>query len=126
MQLQKIKFVVAVVGAICAAILAALIIAVQTPLNNTHSIYSILGSFFVYLPFCIAGELLFGLPIFLILTKFKITQWWIWLPLSATLGLFIGLLFGGRSIQDFEIFAVAIFASIASAAIFRLALIFQK
>ena len=126
MQLQKIRFVITFAGAIFAAIIAALIIAIQTPLNNTHSIYSILGSFFVYLPFCIAGEFLLGLPIFLILVKFKITQWWIWLPLSATLGIFIGLLFGGRSIQDFEIFLVAIFASIASALIFRLTLIFQK
>ena len=126
MQLRKVDFVVAVLGAIVAAILAAIAFATLTPLNDTRSAAVLLGSLVVYLPFCLIGELLIGLPIFLAMLKMNMVRWWIWLPLSFVLGIALGVFMGGVPGRDVGTFVATLSVAFVSAAVFRLALVMSK
>lgn len=122
MQLRKVDFVFSVLGAIVAAIAFATL----TPLNATHSASVLLGSLIVYLPFCLAGELLLGLPIFLAMLKMNMVRWWIWLPLSFVLGIALGVFIGGVPGRDVGTFIATVSVSFVSAVAFRLTLVMSK
>lgn len=126
MQLRKVDVVVAVLGAVVAATLAAIAFAILTPLNETRSASVLLGSLVVYFPFCLIGELLIGLPIFLAMLRMDLVRWWIWLPLSFVLGIALGVFIGGVPNRDGETFIVALSISFISAMVFRLALVMSK
>jgi hypothetical protein len=120
MQLRKIDFAVAAVGAVTAAIFSALVLAVLTPLRDSHSVAVVLGSIFVYLPFCLIGEFAAGFPAFLAMLKMNLIRWWIWLPLSIALGAALYLLVGGADSDDRTSLVVMQLVSLISVASFRL------
>jgi len=120
MQLRKIDFAATGVGAVTAAILSAIILAILTPLTDTRSAAAMLGSFFVYLPFCLIGAFAVGFPIFLAMLKMNLIRWWIWLPLSFALGGALDLLVGGARGQDHASLVAMLSVSFISAVSFRL------
>ncbi|GJI93776.1 hypothetical protein RugamoR57_04940 [Duganella caerulea] len=109
-----------------AAALSATAFALLTPLNDTGSAATMLGSLLVYLPFCLIGEVLIGLPIFLAMLKLNMIRWWIWLPLSLVLGLLLGLLMGGVPSRDGKTFIATLSVAVFSAVAFRLVLAMSK
>jgi CDP-diglyceride synthetase len=122
MYLRKIDFVVAGSGAILAAILSAITLAILTPLNEMRGASVVLGSLFVYLPFCLLGAFFIGLPIFVALLKMNLIQWWIWVPLSLVLGVGLDYLFGDVPGQSAPSLIAALSVPFISAAAFRLVL----
>jgi uncharacterized membrane protein HdeD (DUF308 family) len=126
MQLRKSDFLIALRGSIMAAAVAAVALAILTPLDDTGSASVLLGSLFVYIPFCLTGELLIGLPMFLVLQKMHMVRWWVWLPLSLVLGIALGVLVGGNPNRDARTFTATLSVAIISAVVFRLALVKSK
>lgn len=123
MQLRKVDLIAAMLGAIVAASLAAFVFAALTPLTNTQSASVMWGSLIVYIPFCLIGEVLLGLPIFLALLKMNMVRWWIWIPLSFLLGVILGVFVGGVPGRDSATFIATLTVSFISAVAFRLALV---
>jgi hypothetical protein len=119
MQLHKIDFKVAALGAILAASLSAIALAILTPLNDTRSAAVMLGSLFVFLPFCLFGAFVVGLPIFVVLLKMNLIRWWVWVPLSLALGAGLAVLFGYTPDRDHTSLVAALSVAFLSAAAFR-------
>jgi hypothetical protein len=119
MQLHKIDFAVAALGAIVAAIFSAATLAVLTPLNDTRSTFVVLGSLVVFLPFCLFGAFVVGLPIFLVLLKMNLIRWWVWVPISLTFGAGLAVLFGDAPDRDHTSLVAALSVAFLSAAAFR-------
>lgn len=120
MQLRKIDFTVAAVGAITAAILSAIALAILTPLTDARSAAAALGSLFVYLPFCLIGAFAVGFPAFLGMLKMNLIRWWIWLPLSIALGGVLYFLVGGTNSEDHMLLWAMLSVGFISVVSFRL------
>jgi hypothetical protein len=112
--------IVVSLGTVAAALLAATTIALLAPLNETGTLSVAWGSFLVYFPFCLAGEVLIGVPIFFLLLRARLVHWWIWLPASIALGVAIGFLMGGVPARDILTFITSISVAFVSAVTFRL------
>lgn len=119
MQLHKIDFVVAGLGAIVAATFSAVALAILTPLNDTRSASVVLGSIVVFLPFCLFGAFIVGVPMFLVLLKLNLIRWWVWVPLSLALGAGLAVLFGDAPDGDHTSLVAAFSVAFLSAAAFR-------
>ena len=122
MQLHKVSITGAVLGSFVAAMLSAISFAILTPLNETRTISAMLASLFVYVPYCLYGEALIGLPIFLAMLKMNAVRWWLWLPLSFGLGMALGVLAGNDPSRDVTPFIATVSVSVISALVLRLTL----
>lgn len=108
--------------AIIASFLASLLIATTATVMllldhewNRNSSYSVS---FAYWYFSFFVNLFLGTPIFIVLVKFKLVRWWVWIPLGAIAGMFIGYIFYG-GISNFR---QTIILALVSAAVFRITL----
>jgi hypothetical protein len=119
MQLHKIDFKVAALGAILAASFSAITLAILTPLNDVRSAAVVIGSLFVFLPFCLFGAFAVGLPIFVVLLRMNLIRWWVWVPLSLALGTGLAVVFGYTPDHDHTSLVAALSVAFLSAVAFR-------
>jgi hypothetical protein len=124
MHLSKVISLSASVGigaALVAGCFAALCIAVVAPVAGDRSIFDMAVSFFIYLPYSVLMNLLFGLPAFILLIWRNLVRWKIWLPLSLFFSVGVEIMLNGIGNGIFRHLALYAPVSAGCAAVFRLA-----
>ena len=87
-------------ASLIAAALSSIGLALLFPLGEERSTTSVLATLVVTSPFCVFGNLLFGLPAFVSLAKLGLIRWWIWIPTSVVTGVFLE--FFVRGVQGWD------------------------
>lgn len=105
-------------AAFLAAIAQSLMFALFSGLIENRPISEFLIVAFIALPFSMLAAYLVMLPTFVVLMRFKILVWWIWLPLAIFFGVMIGLVISsGRFILPTQCVIVA--AVVVAVTVFR-------
>jgi ABC-type uncharacterized transport system permease subunit len=116
------KATAAIVGFLVAPLVCAIIGAVLTPVEGRINldIFSILGLLPIFYFFAALATILFGVPCFLLLLKYKLVTWWSALLVGIVAGLLVAVIFKAPSHVEARDLIVLGFMGSASALSFWL------
>lgn len=89
MAVKETEIGSALAGFGVAAVLPAVVMGLVWPLSGAHDLRSIAGTMIVALPFSIMAVLLFGVPAFFLLRRFRPGRWWAAALVGLVLGIFV-------------------------------------
>ena len=120
-------FVVTITALLIASIVSAAYMALSSPLSGQWNLSSIYMTFLVALFFSFIGNFFLGIPIFLVLIRFKLIRWWIWLPVALIAGVLLEFGLRGKfSYWDIRDLQLTIPLALICAFVFRATLGFIK
>jgi hypothetical protein len=92
--LREVKF--AALGFLAAAAIPPVVLAIMSPLGDKLSIASAAGTMVVVFPFSAVAVLALGLPVFLLLRRFRPGTWWSVLIVGFLLGVPVAIAVRGH------------------------------
>jgi hypothetical protein len=105
MVISHKEMVAAGIGFLVASIIPPAILAVIWPLGGKLDLSSVIITFYIAYPFSVAAVLVFGLPTFLLLRRFRPGQWWSVIFIGLFLGCIVAIAIGLPSLPDLHDFA---------------------